>query len=176
MENLLHMILAFDTYYFDNKAKTVCISFSSWADTQPIEIYSEIIEEIADYEPGAFYKRELPCIISLLKKINLKKIDLIIVDSFVFLDDFDKPGLGAYLFESLKSKTPIIGVAKSGFYKNIKNVRHLLRGESKKPLYISAIGIDLDTAYHHIQSMHGNYRNPTLLQLLDTKTKEKENT
>jgi hypothetical protein len=24
------MILAFDTYYFENKAKTVCIAFENW--------------------------------------------------------------------------------------------------------------------------------------------------
>lgn len=167
------MILAFDTYYFENKAKTVCISFENWTDSKPENIKSEIIEGVAEYEPGALYKRELPCILSLLKKIDISAVDFIIVDSFVLLDDNDKYGLGAYLYDALDKKNPIIGVAKSGFHANKKNVKELTRGESKNPLFISAIGIELKKAYNFIKSMHGNYRMPTLLQILDTKTKEK---
>lgn len=166
------MIIAFDTYYYDNKAKTVGVCFNKWDDDKPIEIYSEIIEGVAEYEPGLFYKRELPCILSLLKKISLDKIDLIIVDSYVILDDNGKLGLGGHLYEKLNKQIPIIGVAKSGFDSNKLNAKALLRGESKKPLYISAIGIELSLAFEYIKSMHGNYRMPTLLQIMDTKTKE----
>ena len=196
------MMLAFDTYYYNNKAKTIAVSFKDWQDQEPTEIYSEIIEGIADYEPGSFYKRELPCILSLLKKINSEEINLIIVDSFVLLDDQGKLGLGGHLFEKLNQrpkstsyasenifsfrdrsrdikptggngKIPVIGVAKSGFHANELNSRALLRGDSTRPLYISAMGIDLDLASNHIKSMHGNFRMPTLLQIVDTKTKEK---
>ncbi len=166
------MILAFDTYYFEDKAKTICLAFNKWTDSDPIKIYEEIITGVAKYEPGSFYKRELPCILSLLEKISLDKIDLIIVDSYVILDDKGKLGLGGHLFNELNNQIPIIGVAKSG-YKEIKNnVRELLRGESKKPLYISAMGIELNLAFEYIKSMHGNYRIPTLLQIMDSKTKE----
>lgn len=168
------MILAFDTYYFDDKAKTVCLSFHNWTDEHPVNIDTEIIGDIEAYEPGSFYKRELPCILSLLQKIDVPEIEAIIVDGFVVLDDAEKPGLGAYLFEKLQGNTPIIGVAKTSFHNNKKNVRELYRGESKKPLYITARGIDLDEAHSKIKSMHGAFRMPTLLQLLDTKTKEKE--
>ncbi|HIP47769.1 MAG TPA: endonuclease V [Lutibacter sp.] len=167
------MIIAFDTYYFDNKAKTIGVSFNSWDDENHQEIYSEIIEGIAEYEPGSFYKRELPCIISILKNINLDEIDIIIVDSYVILDDNGKLGLGGHLFEKLNKQIPIIGVAKTGYHSNKLNTKPLLRGESKKPLYISAIGIELNLAYENIKSMHGKYRMPTLLQLMDSKTKEK---
>lgn len=166
------MIIAFDTYYYDNKAKTIGVSFNEWENDKPIEIYSEIIEGVAEYEPGSFYKREMPCIVSLLKKINLNEIELIIVDGYVILDNEGKYGLGGHLYEALNEKIPIIGVAKSGFDSNKINSKALLRGESKKPLYISAIGIELDLAFEHIKSMHGNYRMPTLLQIMDTKTKE----
>jgi len=166
------MILAFDTYYFENKAKTVCVSFKNWLDKTPFSIEEETIENVADYEPGAFYKRELPCILSLIKKYNLNEIELIIVDSYVLLDDNGKLGLGGHLFEKLNKSIPIIGVAKSGFHSNRINTKTLLRGDSKKPLYISAIGIALNTAFEYIKSMDGNYRMPTLLQILDTKTKE----
>jgi len=166
------MILAFDTYYSGNKAKTVCACFKRWSDGVPNDLFSETLEGISDYEPGAFYKRELPCILSLLKKIPEENIEYIVIDGFVFLDDRGKHGLGGYLFEALNRKIPVIGVAKSEFHNNRKNVRELLRGKSNKPLYISAIGVDLDKACSMIKSMKGESRIPTLLQILDRKTKE----
>lgn len=167
------MIIAFDTYYFDNKAKTIGVSFNQWVDETPLKIHTETIEGIEEYEPGSFYKRELPCILSILNTIDIDKIELIIVDSYVILDDNGKLGLGGHLYESLGKQIPIIGVAKTGFHSNKLNTKQLLRGESKKPLFVSAIGIELNLAYEHIKSMHGNYRMPTLLQLMDSKTKEK---
>lgn len=65
------MILAFDTYYFNHKAKTVCVSFNCWSDIKPSNIYEETLQGINEYEPGAFYKRELPCILSLFNKIHM---------------------------------------------------------------------------------------------------------
>jgi deoxyribonuclease V len=167
------MILAFDTYYFDNKARTICLAFDSWTTTDNFVIYSEILEDIEDYTSGEFYRRELPCILSLLKKINIDKIEIIVVDGFVFLDDVNKLGLGGYLDRHLESKIPIIGVAKNNFATIQKNKRILLRGESKKPLFVTSIGIDIDKATEHIKSMAGNFRIPTLLKHLDSLTKEK---
>ena len=165
------MILAFDTYYYKDKAKTVCVEFSDWINDTPDNVCSEITEGISEYEPGSFYKRELPCILSLLNKKDLSNVDLIIVDGFVILDDSGKFGLGGHLYDALNKKIPVIGVAKSKFHSNHNNVKELLRGESKKPLYISAIGIELESAFNHINNMHGKYRMPTLLQILDTETK-----
>ena len=169
------MILTFDTYYFEDKAKTVCLTFNDWGDSKPMNIYEETINEIEAYEPGAFYKRELPCILSLLSKIKTKvnSIEAIVIDGYVILDDHNKLGLGGHLYNELGFDTPVIGVAKSGFHGNNKNVKELIRGDSKKPLYITALGIDLESAFNNIKSMHGNFRMPTLLQVLDTKTKEK---
>lgn len=63
--------LAFDTYYFENKTKTVCISFSDWENEDNFKINTEIIDSIEEYISGEFYKRELPCILSLISKIGL---------------------------------------------------------------------------------------------------------
>jgi deoxyribonuclease V len=166
------MILAFDTYYYENKAKTVCLAFENWTDTSPISIHSEILEGIAEYTPGEFYKRELPCILSLIQTLDYKDIETIIVDSFVYLDDEYKLGLGGHLYNALASKIPIIGVAKTNFA-TIENLKYpLLRGESVRPLYITAIGIDLNKASQCIRSMAGEFRIPTLLKYLDVLTKE----
>ncbi|MFD2581942.1 endonuclease V [Pedobacter vanadiisoli] len=167
------MILSFDSYYYDNKAKTVCLAFENWTTTNDFSVYYEILEDIEEYIPGEFYKRELPCILSLLKKIKFKKIDVIVVDGFVFLDDNNRLGLGGHLYKQLEEKVPIIGVAKTNFASLVNNKRELKRGESKNPLFITSIGLDPDKAVEYIGSMAGDYRIPKLLQHLDSLTKQK---
>lgn len=168
------MILAFDTYYFDNKAKTVCIGFEDWQIEENYFIYTETLENINEYISGEFYKRELPCIESLIKKNDLSNnAELIIVDGFVFLNDLNKYGLGAYLYEKLNRKIPIIGVAKRDFATIKKNRNEVFRGESQNPLYITSIGIDLNIASEYIKEMKGKYRIPTLLKKVDRLTREK---
>jgi len=166
------MIFAFDTYYYGNKAKTVALAFNSWYSSQALEIYSEILEGVAEYTPGEFYKRELPCILSLLKQIEPSLIDLIIVDSFVFLDDQEALGLGGHLYHALDGAVPVIGVAKTNFATIDRKKAQVFRGESKLPLYITAIGMDLPEAAENIRSMHGTFRMPTLLKRLDDFTKD----
>ncbi len=166
------MILAFDTYYYDKKAKTVCLSFEDWITHENVSIYSEILDNVDDYVSGKFYKRELPCILSLLKKTPMETVETIIVDGFVYLDDEYKFGLGAHLYAALNSKIPIIGVAKTNFASIEKNKVALIRGKSERPLFVTAVGIDLTKAAELIKHMKGEYRIPTLLKNLDTLTKE----
>jgi len=167
------MILAFDTYYFGKKAKTVCIAFENWTDQEEYRVYSEVSDVVEEYKSGEFYRRELPCISSLLKKVPMNGIEAILVDGFVFLDDKGSPGLGDRLFESLHRKVPVIGVAKSNFATLHENKRLLYRGKSKIPLYINAAGMDVDKATSLIKKMAGENRIPTLLKRLDLLTREK---
>jgi len=166
------MILAFDTYYFDGKAKTVCLEFTEWNQSENFKVHTEIIDNVEEYIPGEFYKRELPCILSLLNKIDLTNLEVIIVDGFVYLDDEKKYGLGGHLYEKLNKKTPIIGVAKTNFASIEKDKKSLIRGESAKPLYVTAIGIELEEAFKKVESMAGEFRMPTLLREMDRLTKE----
>lgn len=168
------MIYAFDAFYYEDFAKTVCIAFENWTSETESFIYSENTEISSDYESGAFYKRELPCILSLLKKIDLKEGDLIIVDSYVTLDNSGKLGLGGYLYRSLDKKYPIIGIAKNGFASEDSLRKTVFRGESKTPLFLTAIGIDTDDIKIKVENMYGAYRIPTLLKKLDQLTREKD--
>jgi deoxyribonuclease V len=161
------MIYAFDTYYFENYANTVCIAFEDWNSDQETEIYNAKTAIISDYESGAFYKRELPCIINLLKNIELKEGDLIIVDGYVTLDNDGKIGLGGHLFEALDHKFPVIGIAKNGFNSADDMRREVYRGNSIAPLFLTAIGIDVDEIKIKVEEMHGNFRIPSLLKKLD---------
>lgn len=165
------MIYAFDTYYLNGQAKTVCLGFEDWLAQAPDFELVEFIQEPGEYESGAFYKRELPCILSILKQINLQKGDILVVDGYVVLSDAGKLGLGGYLYHELQKEYPIVGVAKKAFKDNVVHVREVLRGESKNPLFITSLGIDVDTATRSIEAMYGAYRMPDLLRLLDQKTK-----
>ena len=166
------MILAFDTYYVGDKAKTVCLSFTQWEDTAGSAIYDEVLCNVAGYTPGEFYRRELPCILSLLKKIPFTAAEAIVVDGFVFLDDERKPGLGAHLYNALEERIPVIGVAKTNFATLHAHKTSLLRGGSARPLYITAIGIDTGLATAYIKKMAGTFRIPALLKQLDSLTRE----
>jgi deoxyribonuclease V len=168
------MFIAFDVKYDENRARAVAIIFDNWEDAAPKETIIQYIENIAEYEPGAFYKRELPCIMAILDTLDLAKFSAIVVDSYVILDDVGKLGLGGHLYEAIQRKVPVIGVAKTQFLQNTINVVEVLRGESHKPLYISALGIEMNEAAKCVRQMHGEYRFPTLLKLLDDITKEKE--
>lgn len=165
------MILAFDTAYSGNRAKTVCLGFHDWTDQVPTSVHSETIEGVADYEPGQFYKRELPCILGLLKTIPLDNVEAIIVDGFVVLDDTGLPGLGAHLHSTLNGRVRVIGVAKTNFATLHALKTEVLRGASAKPLYVTAIGMPLDQAAEHVRTMHGEFRMPHLLSELDQLTK-----
>lgn len=166
------MIYAFDTYYCNDVANTICIAFENWNSEKENNIFIEKTAITSDYESGAFYKRELPCIMSLLKKIQLKDGDMIIVDGYVTLDDHGKIGLGGYLFEALEQKYPVIGIAKNGFSAPDSRRRHIYRGESKTPLFLTTMGIDVDELVPKIKQMYGSYRIPALLKKLDQLTRE----
>ncbi|MCS3528762.1 endonuclease V [Chryseobacterium sp. JUb7] len=169
------MNLVFDTYYFDeNKANTICLVFENWESAHPDFEFSEIKEGVEEYIPGQFYKRELPCIISLLEKIKtqIQDISCIVIDGFVYLDDHMKPGLGKHLYDQLNGNIPVIGVAKTNFATVEKYKLPLKRGNSENPLYISSVGIEMNTAYDLIRKMNGTFRIPTLLKKVDTLTRQ----
>lgn len=164
------MLLALDVHYKENITKAVGVLFN-WEDTEPTEIITAFINDVAEYVPGEFYKRELPCLLNVIDKIDLNQIEAIIIDGYVYIDNEKNYGLGGILWETLNKQIPIIGVAKTSFIKNKETVIEVSRGESIKPLFVSAIGFDLNIAALKIKQMHGSYRIPHILKQLDTETK-----
>jgi deoxyinosine 3'endonuclease (endonuclease V) len=165
------MILAVDVYYEGESAKAVGVLFN-WKDDKPAQIYTAYIDKVAPYEPGRFYKRELPCIQVLLEDIE-DNLDAIIVDGYVYASNTKAYGLGGHLYEDIARRAPVIGVAKTPFKNNEETCMEITRGDSKKPLYVSAIGIDLAEAAVEVAGMHGEFRIPTVLKELDRLTREK---
>jgi len=165
------MILALDVHYKEQIAKAVGCLFD-WDDDVPKEIVAVAVNGVEDYVPGEFYRRELPCLIEVIAQVKLENIEAIVIDGYVYIDNEMAPGLGGRLYEILERKVPVIGVAKTSFLRNKATVTEIKRGESENSLYISSIGIDLNLAASLIKRMKGNYRMPTILKILDAKTKE----
>ena len=157
------MIAAFDVHYTEKDyASAATVLFSKYNDAAPASTFTQFLPEPADYRPGEFYRRELPCLLKLLEEIK-EAPNEIIIDGYVMLGD--KPGLGQHLFESLGGRIPVVGVAKSK-YRGSRGVE-VIRGRSTKPLYVTSAGVDLLEAAEKIRTMHGNYRIPTLLKYVD---------
>jgi len=159
------MILAIDVDYHSNQASVAAIAFNRWSDPEPVQEWAIQVSDPAAYVPGQFYRRELPCILALLKQIEVVP-ECIVIDGYVYLGGERKPGLGQYLFEALDGTTPVIGVAKSRFKDTPVGVE-VFRGQSKRPLYVTAAGIDETEARHLIAGMYGHHRIPALLKRVD---------
>jgi len=95
--------LAVDAYYVGNKAKVIGVLFENFSDEKPLKIISKVVDGVAPYESGSFYKRELPCIVSLLEDLDVRDISLIVIDGFVYLDGDGRYGLGAGIYTSVWS-------------------------------------------------------------------------
>jgi deoxyribonuclease V len=153
-----------DASYSLTKSAGALVLADDWSSSAPSATAIEVIETVAEYEPSAFYKRELPVILKLLEHAASPALAAIIIDGYCTLDA-GRPGLGARLFEAIHERCPIVGVAKTRFYG--ANAQEVLRGGSKVPLHVTAVGLDATTAADRVRSMHGAYRIPTLLKEAD---------
>lgn len=168
------MILALDVHYREEETKAVGVLFH-WKDSVPQDILIEYIDDVEVYIPGQFYKRELPCLMKIIEKIDIHKLEVIIVDGHIYVDNERNYGLGGKLYEILEKSIPIIGIAKTPFYNNKEMVTEIKRGKSDNPLYISVIGMDISKACQKIVDMHGGFRIPKILKTLDQITKSDNN-
>lgn len=110
----------------------------------------------------------------MLKIIEIieEPIELYIIDAYCYLSDDRSPGLGVYLYKALNEKVPVVGVAKNKF-KNTHIAEVVFRGRSKKPLYVTSIGISQVQAASNIAVMAGKFRISTLLKIADQKARER---
>ncbi len=159
------MKAALDVHYESDRSVAACVVFSHWPDSEPAELIRAVEPGALQYRPGRFYERELPCLLSVLKRAG-REFETVVIDGYVHLRPDAGKGLGAHLFEALPYSPVVIGVAKNPL-KVADRFVPVCRGGSSKPLYISAIGCSLEEAALSILSMHGPNRMPTLLKLAD---------
>jgi deoxyribonuclease V len=159
-----------DVDYREDGAIAAAVLFHDWADATPAGQVVEHLSSVEPYVPGQFYRRELPCLVAVFAHIH-DPIDLVIVDGYVWLGE-DRPGLGAHLFEALGQRIPIIGIAKTRFA-SARQAVAVHRGQlAKRPLFVTAAGIDVNEAARLIESMHGPHRLPTMVKRVDSLCRE----
>lgn len=163
------MIACLDVGYREDDATAACVLIEDWKSESSLLECTETITDIQEYVPGQFYQRELPCLMTILAAIDARP-DVIIVDGFVTLDPAGKLGLGGHLHREInrpgRDRTDVIGVAKTGF-REATHAIPVLRGESDRPLLVTAAGMDDDEAAALIASMAGPHRIPTMLKRVD---------
>lgn len=160
------MKLIIDVHYFEDKARVAGVTFDDWLDDTETQVFISEYHGVADYKSGEFYKRELPCILKLLEEHQLEP-DTIILDGYVWLDGVSKLALGSHLQQAIDFEPALIGVAKNR-HSELGEDFDVLRGGSQKPLYVTAMGIDIDSAKEAIAKMHGDFRLPTLIKKADS--------
>ena len=159
------MIFCVDVDYQTGVATTAIVGFRAWPDARPSsEAVYRSHAEAAPYEPGQFYKRELPCILDALQRVGAP-IETVVVDGYVWLGP-ERPGLGARLHAALGGGVAVVGVAKRSFL-GATDAVPVTRGESRQPLFVTAVGMDVQAAAAHLLQMHGAFRLPTLLKHVD---------
>ena len=167
------VMLAVDVAYRDDDigthARAAALVFTDWSDERALDEVVVSLDNVAPYEPGAFFRRELPCIRAALEAARKKghDVSLIVVDAYVDLappnSERPRPGLGRVVHDELK--IDVVGVAKTRFTGS--GAAEILRGQSKSPLFITTAGVDVREAARHVKAMHGAHRIPTLLSRVD---------
>jgi deoxyribonuclease V len=153
-----------DVDYRERAVVAACVGFQGWAAPAPrLERVVVTPGAAPEYEPGAFYRRELGYLLSVLAALP-EPPELIVVDGFVWLGA-ERPGLGAHLHAALLGRSAVVGVAKRPYHGALGIP--VQRGHSAQPLYVTAIGVPLDEAAAGVRAMHGPHRIPTLLKRVD---------
>jgi deoxyribonuclease V len=163
------VIACVDVHYLDSAppqegggASAAVVAFASWDAGVALEQHVVPIARVEPYESGAFYKRELPCLLAVLGRLSAMP-EVVIVDGHTWLDE-GRPGLGARLLEAEPRIRTVIGVAKTRFASS--PATRVLRGSSATPLWVDEAGTPID-APARIAAMHGLHRVPTMLRLVD---------
>lgn len=164
-----------DVDYRDPEAVAGCVTFESWTDARPLDELTARVAEVEPYRPGEFFRREMPGVLAVLDLLD-EMPETIVVDGHAWLAD-GRPGLGAHLHDALDHRAAVVGVAKNPFGEapertpgpaaNLRRVVPVYRGDSLRPLYVSAVGVTPGEAARAVRSMHGDDRIPTLLRRVD---------
>jgi len=157
------LLVAVDVHYLDGaRARAAVVAardrrFSTvaWAEIA-------MVSGVPEYQPGEFYRRELPPLKAVIPACE--ELGLIVVDGYVDLDPDGRPGLGAHV--QAEFGVPVIGVAKTAF-RAATHAAEVLRGQSSRPLYVTAAGMTVADAAALVADMAGQFRLPDALKLVD---------
>jgi len=159
------MIICLDVDYRAGRAAAGGLLIKDWEDRRPAKELVRACEEPAEYRPGRFYLRELPPLLALIGSLT-DLPETAVIDGYVWLGINREPGLGAYLYRRLEEKIAVVGVAKNPF-RDREPALSVYRGESKKPLFVTAAGMEPEKAAAAVGRMAGDFRTPDILKKVD---------
>ena len=154
-------LVAVDVDYRDDCAVAAGVWFTGWTASAADFTATATLPPATEYEPGEFWRRELPCLLAVLA--TGPAVDVVVVDGYATLGE-GRPGLGARL--SAATGLAVVGVAKTRFASATDAVP-VLRGTSRAPLYVSAAGFAVAEAAEGVRAMSGEFRVPMLLKAVD---------
>lgn len=160
------MIAALDVHYTDTTAHAAAVVFDEWQSDNSLASHAVTEAPVAEYEPGKFYMRELLPLLKVIADLE-SNVFTYVIDGYCHLSRDFVPGLGAYLYDALPHPAVIVGVAKNR-YRDTNHAVEVFRGDSTRPLFVTAIGIDYDVAGRHVRSMAGQFRIPKMLKAVDS--------
>ena len=163
------LVACVDVDYRDTIAVAAGVWLRGWAAFEPEVEVVTTLEEVAPYQPGEFYRRELPCVLAVLERGPAA--DVVVVDGYVWLGS-GRAGLGAHLYQALGERTVVVGVAKSQFV-GATDAVPVYRGNSRSPLYVTAAGVSVEEAAGWVARMHGPFRIPAMLKRVDQLARER---
>lgn len=164
-EGIVSVFAAVDVDYRATETVAAAVVFANWDDPTPTHESTVRLARAAPYRPGEFWLRELPGLLAVLAALPAVPA-CVVVDAYVWLPPDRRPGLGARLHEALGERTSIVGVAKNPIVGDALGIP-VLRGASKRPLFVTAAGLEPADAADGVRRMHGIYRVPTLLRRVD---------
>jgi deoxyribonuclease V len=127
-----------------------------------VEEHVAWLDNVEPYQPGRFFVRELPAIQAVLAKAP--PLDVLIVDGYVDLDPYGRPGLGAHVHAAVA--IPVIGVAKT-LFQTATHAVAVRRSQATRPLYVTAAGVPVEEAADLVAGMSGQFRIPDALRRVD---------
>lgn len=160
----MHIAVDVD-YRGDDSAVAAGAVFADWTSGRVERMVVKRLAGVRPYVPGRFFERELPCILAVVGDLA-EPPETVLIDGYVVLGGERRDGLGAHLHRALGGGVPVVGIAKNRF-RDTPADAEVLRGGSARPLYVTSIGMDEETARRLVRAMHGRFRLPTLLAAAD---------
>lgn len=151
------MILIADVQYGETNWAAGLV-YDHWKADKPRHVYRVDVGPVDEYQPGEFYRRELPALLKIIE--GSVPVTTVVIDGYVNLPD--RPGLGAHLH--FATGLPVLGIAKK-YYEGINLSAGVLRGKSEKPLWVTAVGVD--NPQQIVRELPGQYRLPEWVKLAD---------
>jgi len=132
--------------------------------------WTVLLPAVLPYQPGEFFLRELPPLRAVLA--HVPNLALLVIDGYADLDSGGRPGLGAHAHAAFG--VPVIGVAKTRF-RDASHAVEVLRGNSSRPLFVTAAGMPRAEAADLVRQMAGPFRLPDALRRADALARAPDN-